>query len=181
MFGPAAGLLMYAAAVAERRGATVHRHSWSQQPSNAFEPEIEGWVREEIGPVLDAVGGSSLLIAKSLGTNAATLAAERALPAVWLTPILTLPWVVAALGRATMPFLLVGGTADAMWDGGLARRLSPHVLEVEGADHGMLVPGPLTNSIAVLGRVVTAVEEFLDAVDWPDGSRNGSGRPGGQR
>jgi pimeloyl-ACP methyl ester carboxylesterase len=167
MFGPAAGLLMYAAAVAERRGVTVHRHSWSQQPPKPFEPEIEGWVCDEIGPLLDAIGGSPLLIAKSLGTNAATLAAERSLPAVWLTPVLTVPWVAAALGRATVPFLVVGGTADAMWDGALARRLSPHVLEVEDADHGMLVPGPLTDSISVLGRVVAAMEEFLDAIGWP--------------
>ena len=34
---------MYSGAVAERRGATVHRHSWSQEPPNPFEPEIEGW------------------------------------------------------------------------------------------------------------------------------------------
>ncbi|MET8832842.1 hypothetical protein ABZV78_02850 [Micromonospora sp. NPDC004540] len=72
-----------------------------------------------------------------------------------------------ALGRATAPFLLVGGTADKVWAGDTARRLSPHLLEVEGADHGMYVPGPLTESIAVLSRVVVAVEEFLDAIRWP--------------
>jgi pimeloyl-ACP methyl ester carboxylesterase len=167
MFGPAAGLLMYAAAVAERRGATVHRHSWSGQPTKPFEPDIEAWVCDEIRPLLDAVGGRPMLIGKSLGTNAATLAAERGMPAVWLTPILTVPWVAAALGRATVPFLLVGGTADSMWDGDMARRLSPYVLEVEGADHGMSVPGPVTNSIAVLGRVVVAMDEFLDQIGWP--------------
>ena len=189
MFGPAAGLLMYAAAVAERRGATVHRHSWSHQhqhqqqpqqqrlhqpqrqpqpqPPAPFEPSIENWVRGELGPLFESIDGTPLLIAKSLGTNAATLAAERSLPAVWLTPILTVPWVAAALGRARAPFLLVGGTADAMWDGALARRLSPYVLEVEGADHGMYVPGPLTDSVEVLGRVVAAMEEFLDRIAWP--------------
>jgi len=158
---------MYAGAVAERRGATVHRHSWSQEPPKPFDPEVEGWVCGEVTPLLDAVGGSPLLIAKSLGTNAAPLAAERALPAVWLTPLLAVPWVAAALARATAPLLLVGGTADEVWDGALARRLSPHVLEVEGADHGMYVPGPLTDSMAVLGRLVVAVDEFLDAIDWP--------------
>jgi pimeloyl-ACP methyl ester carboxylesterase len=169
-FGPAAGLLMYASAVAERRGASVHRHTWSQDPPDrpsASEPDVESWVRGELTPLLDGVGGRPLLIGKSLGTNAALFAAERSLPAVWLTPLLTAPWVVAALGRATAPFLLVGGTADTLWDGDLARRLSPHVLEVDGADHGMQVPGPLIDSIAVLGRVVTAMEEFLDAIDWP--------------
>jgi hypothetical protein len=103
----------------------VHRHSWSHAPPDPFEPAVEDWVRGEVAPVLDAVGGSPLMIAKSLGTNAATLAAERALPAVWLTPLLTTPWVAAALRRATAPFLVVGDTADALWDGALARRLSP--------------------------------------------------------
>jgi pimeloyl-ACP methyl ester carboxylesterase len=166
LYGPAAPLLMYAGDVAERRGVTVHRHSWSQEPPKPFEPEVEDWVCAEVWPLLDALGGSPLLIAKSLGTNAARLAAERSLPAVWLTPLLTAPWVAAALGRATAPFLLVGGTADQVWDGAVARRLSPHVLEVDGADHGMYVDGPLTDSIAVLGRVVLGVEEFLDTIGW---------------
>lgn len=126
-------------------------------------------MRGELTPLLDELGGNPLLIGKSLGTNAALPAAERSLPAVWLTPLLTAPWVVAALGRATAPCLLVGGTADKLWDGNLARKLSPHVLEVDGANHGMMTPGrPLTDSIAVLGRVIVAMEEFLDAIDWPD-------------
>lgn len=166
-FGPAVPLLMYAGDVAEMRGATVHRHSWSQEIPKPDQPEIEGWVSGEIAPVIDAVGGRPLLIGKSLATNAAAIAAERSLPAVWLTPLLTLPWVADALGRATAPILLVGGTADEVWDGDVARRLSPYVLEVEGADHGMYVPGPLTESIAVLSRVVVAVEDFLDAISWP--------------
>jgi hypothetical protein len=167
LFGPGAPLPMYAGDVAERRGATVHRHSWSQEPPGPSDPQVQGWVCDEVSPLLDSLGGRPLLIAKSLGANAAAVAAERSLPAVWLTPVLTVPWVSAALSRASAPFLLVGGTADQIWDGALARRLSPYVLEVDGADHGMYVPGPLTDSIAVLGRVVVAVQEFLDAIDWP--------------
>jgi hypothetical protein len=167
MFGPATPLLMFAGDVAELAGAKVHRHSWTEKPPDIRAPGIEGWVRGQVAPVLDAVGGRPLLIAKSLGSHAAGLAAERSLPAVWLTPLLQKPWVVAALERATAPFLLVGGTADQAWDGSVARRLSPHVLEVPEADHGMYVPGPLTDSVAVLAQVVTAVEEFLAAVAWP--------------
>lgn len=166
-FGPGAPLLMYAGDVAEQRSATVHRYSWSREFPEPDQPEIESWVGGEIAPLIDIVGGRPLLIGKSLGTNAAAIAAERSLPAVWLTPLLALPWVADALGRATEPLLLVGGTADQVWDGELARRLSPHVLEVKDADHGMYVPGPLTESIAVHSRVVVAVEEFLDSIDWP--------------
>ena len=69
--------------------------------------------------------------------------------------------MTAALSRASEPFLLVGGTADQLWDGEVARRLTPHVLEIPDADHSMLVPGPLARSAEVLGRVCTAVEEFV--------------------
>jgi pimeloyl-ACP methyl ester carboxylesterase len=167
MYGPSAPLLMYCGDVAERRGATVHRYDWSHEPPQPFEPEVEAWVQNEIAPLLDTIGGTPLLIGKSLGTNAAGLAAERSLPAVWLTPLLTVPWVVAALERATAPCLLVGGTADPAWDSTLAYRLSPHVLTVEDADHGMYVPGELSDSIEVLGQLVVAVEKFLDTIEWP--------------
>jgi hypothetical protein len=31
----------------------------------------------------------------------------------------------------------------------------------------MGVPGPVTDSVAVLGRVVLAIDQFLDAIEWP--------------
>jgi pimeloyl-ACP methyl ester carboxylesterase len=158
---------MFAGDVAGRRGATVHRHSWTQPPPEQSGPELEAWVRGQATPVLDAIGGRPLLIGRSLGTLAAALAADRSLPAVWLTPLLLEDCVVAALERATAPFLLVGGTDDQVWDTALARRLTPHVLAVEGADHGMYVPGPLVRSVDVHGQVVEAVEAFLDSVGWP--------------
>jgi hypothetical protein len=52
--------------------------------------------------------------------------------------------------------------------GPAAHRLSPHVLEIESADHGMFVPGPIQNSIAGLTPVVAAINDFLDAINWPD-------------
>jgi pimeloyl-ACP methyl ester carboxylesterase len=125
------------------------------------------WSRPDEPPTLDAAGEGALVIAKSLGTFAAPLAADRRLPAAWLTPVLTDSWVVDGLRRATAPFLVVGGTADPLWHGDLARELTPYVLEVPGADHGMYVEGPLARSAEVLGQVATAVERFLDEVVWP--------------
>src|SRR5262245_30981432 len=88
LFGPAVPLPMYVGNVAERRGASVHRHTWSREPPSEPSPGLEEWVRGEI---------------RGLVAGAAT-------------------------------------------------------------DHGMYVPGPLTDSIAVLARVVVAAEEFLDAI-----------------
>jgi hypothetical protein len=159
-FGPAAGMLLYAGTVAERRGASVHWHWWSRPPADPVGP----WISDEISPRL---GTGPLLIGKSLGTNAAHLAADHDLPAVWLTPLLTDRYVLGGLARATAPCLLIGGTSDPLWDGAEARLLSPYVLEIPAANHGLQVPGPVSDSIAVLARVVTAIDDFLAAIGWP--------------
>jgi hypothetical protein len=160
-YGVTSGMLQYVGDLAVRRGATAHRHTWTEAVPDAGREE---WVAAQISPYLD---GDPLLLGKSLGSMAAGPAADRGLPAVWLTPLLATPWVVAALERASAPFLLVGGTADRHWDGATARRLTPHVLEVTDADHGMNVPGPTVATVGVLARVVTAIDEFLDAISWP--------------
>ena len=98
--------------------------------------DAEEGVRIRAEAAAEHAGGVSLLIAKSLSTLASGLAADRAWPAVWLTPLLvdeTLP----GLRRRTAPALLVGGTADESWNGALARELSDDVLELDGADHGL--------------------------------------------
>ncbi|WP_305783256.1 alpha/beta hydrolase [Symbioplanes lichenis] len=172
--GPYAPPLMFAGDAAERAGAERVAHQWERPQELIDLPEEErpAWVDRQAAAVLDRTaeelpGASTVVLAKSLGTYAAPQVARRGLPAVWLTPLFFEPTVVAALRAATEPFLLVGGTADPSWDGVLARELTPHVTEIEGADHGLYVPGRLAGSAQVLGRVATAVEDFLDETVWP--------------
>ncbi|MGS2614036.1 alpha/beta hydrolase [Micromonospora sp. LZ34] len=156
-------LFLYLGEALRRAGFALHAISW--QVPERFGPERDGadpavdWVSGQVAPTL--TGRMDLLVGKSLGTLAAPLAADRGLPAVWLTPLLHMPEVVDALRRATAPFLLVGGTADPSWDGSVARRLTPHLVEIEEADHALMVPGPLARSAEALGQVCTAVEEFV--------------------
>jgi pimeloyl-ACP methyl ester carboxylesterase len=173
-YGPDAPLLRYATDAAMARGARIHALRWTvpQRLDPVSEPAptaVSRWVVEQVTPVLDGLSDTRpLVIGKSLGSLAAALAARRSLPAVWLTPLLRNDDVIRALRQSTAPYLLVGGTGDpSSWDGRLARKLSPHVLEIDGADHGLYVPGPLAASAAVLGLVVTAVEQFLDQMVWP--------------
>jgi hypothetical protein len=165
-YGPSAPLLMYPSSAAQARGATIRPVHWNDPARmSTLQPDERGpWVEPQVPTPTE--GADTVLIGKSLGTFAASVAADRNLPAVWLTPVLTSDWVVSALKRSTAPFLLIGGTADELWDSTLARKLTQYVLEVEGADHGMYVPGPLAGAAAVLGQVVTAVEQFLDDVVW---------------
>lgn len=138
-------LLMFAGlAAVERRGGSVRRISWTV-------PQFGGGHRRG-GPSGD----------RQVAGVAGSTRGRRPGPADWLTPILTGEPAVAAMRRATAPCLLIGGTADKAWDGQLTRSLTPHVLQIDGADHGMFVPGRPSKSAAVLGQVTTAVENFLD-------------------
>ncbi|GAA4457707.1 hypothetical protein GCM10023170_054430 [Phytohabitans houttuyneae] len=168
--GPHQPLLHYSWLAGRARGAEALHIEWpADRPSSRVPADSASFVVEQVARALDSIPVQRpVLVGKSLATYAAELAADRALPAVWHTPLLTDARCVAALRRATAPCLLVGGTADGWWDGALARTLTPHVLEVPGADHGMVLPGlPLARSAAVLGEVASAVEEFLDRQAWP--------------
>jgi pimeloyl-ACP methyl ester carboxylesterase len=95
------------------------------------------WSRARAEAAAAYAGDVKLVIGKSLTTRACTVAAEREWPAVWLTPLLADEDTVAALRRRTAPALLVGGTADPMWDSATAHELSGDVVELDGADHGL--------------------------------------------
>src|SRR5262245_17811880 len=169
ILGPHQPLLGYTWLAGRDRGAQAYHVEWPpDRPSLADSATAARWVNEHVAAVLATFPVSRpVLVGKSLGTYAAALAAERGLPGIWHTPLLSDPLCAAALREATVPYLLIGGTADTLWNGDLARTLTPNVVEVAGADHGMVVVGePLARSAAALGRIVTAVEEFLDQQVW---------------
>jgi pimeloyl-ACP methyl ester carboxylesterase len=96
------------------------------------------WTRARLeAAIAFAAADDLLVIAKSLTTRAAGLAAERGLPAIWLTPLLNDPDSVEMLRARTARALLIGGSTDPIWDDALARELSEDVVELEGADHGL--------------------------------------------
>lgn len=163
-------LLMYPGLAVERRGGYTHRLSWAV-PEFASDDHERAWVIAQVTAAIDATVvaagvAAPVVIGKSLASLSAPAVADRGLAAIWLTPVLTDEPTVSALRAAEGPCLLVGGTADQVWDGRTARLVTQHVLEVEDADHGMFVPGGLSASAAVLGQVITAVEDFLDHVAW---------------
>src|ERR1700677_1184959 len=168
-YGPDGPLLMYARLAVERRGGLVRPIVWELSRDTDFSllrRHVASQVESAVEELTAATGAAPVVIGKSLGSLAAPVAADRGLAAVWFTPLLTDEPTVAALRRTAGPCLLVGGTADQFWDGQAARSLPAEVVEIDGADHGMFVPGRLAASAAVLGQVSTAVEDFLDHV-WP--------------
>ena len=169
-YGADGPLLMYARLAVERRGGQARALIWQLSGDRGLGQQRER-VASQVAAAVDemavATGAAPVVIGKSLGSLAAVVAADRGLAAVWFTPLLTDEPTVAALRRARAPCLLAGGTADQFWDGRVARSVTADVVEIDGADHAMFVPGALGASAAVLGQVITAVEDFLDRVVWP--------------
>jgi len=131
--------------------------------------DATAWTRERAEAALAAAGTprTILLVAKSLTTRAASLAADRSLPAIWLTPLLDDEESLVALRRRTAPALLVGGTADPTWDGALARTLSDAVLELPEADHGFGGPTGIASLLGNFALLTHAVDEFAARIERP--------------
>jgi hypothetical protein len=117
-----------------------------------------------------AVGAASatqvVMIGKSLGSAAAPLATKRALPAVWLTPLLTRPEVIAALGATDLPTLVIGSPSDQTWGNGeLPENEALEVMELDGLDHSLQIEGDPLGSIEVLRDVTEQISDFLQRLD----------------
>ncbi|MET8539748.1 alpha/beta hydrolase [Kitasatospora sp. NPDC004799] len=163
-YTPARPLLHFARSVLLRHGWTV-QELWWQLPRDfpTFGPERRiAWVEREVAEAVDAERGACrLLIGKSLASLASGVAADRNLAAAWLTPVLTDEPVARALHRAEAPTLLVGGSADKLWDRSIAESTGHEVLEVPAADHGLELPDDPLGSIDVLRQVTARLDHFV--------------------
>jgi hypothetical protein len=155
------------AALSDRR-CVVEHVAWAV-PEGLLQIGPEPFVRAHVTAALHRSREawpqrSVVVIAKSLGSYAAPLVAERGLPAIWLTPLLTDDSVVEAIAASPAPALLIGGSADRQWLREAAEATGKRTLTIPDASHGLRVPGPLRRYAEVLATVGTAMEEFLDAL-----------------
>lgn len=163
-YAPTAPLLELARQALLAAGWTVQQ-LWWDLPADVADPDA--WVRGEAEAALAAETSPPerlMVVGKSLGTRAAAYAAELGADAIWLTPLLADPPLVAGLRANRGRQLLVGGTADALWDADLAADLAAggcDVLQVDGADHAMAVDGDPVRSAEVLVDVTRAMVRFL--------------------
>ena len=161
-YPPQAPLLFFAGLTLLQHGWRVEHHWWDPPPHESDE-QTAAWVREEVAGALPS-SGRVLVVGKSLGTYAAPLAAERALPAIWLTPILEVPAIAGAVAANPAPQLLVGGSADDLWDSAVGRDLeSPtcRVVEIAGADHILMTLGDVAGGAQAHVEVVRAIDAWL--------------------
>jgi hypothetical protein len=125
------------------------------------------WIVDRAESAVNAASATQVvMIGKSLGSAAAPLATKRALPAVWLTPLLTRPEVIAALGATDMPTLVIGSPADQTWGNGeLPENEALEVMELDGLDHSLQIEGDPLGSIDVLRDVTAGIADFLERLD----------------
>ena len=110
------------------------------------------------------------LIGKSLGTLAmghllTTDTSPTPVSAVWLTPMLSVDRLRDQIVHYGGPSLFVMGTDDPHYDPDIVRSMTVatngEAVVVEGADHGMDVPGDPVASVRSVERVVVALGRFL--------------------
>jgi hypothetical protein len=155
-----APLLWFAREVAEAAGWSVLEVS-ERAPAGR---EPFEWILERAESALNATSATQVaLVGKSLGSAAAPLATQRALPAVWLTPLLIRAEVLAALGATDRPTLIVGSPADPSWgNGDLPDNEALEVLELDDLDHSLQREGDPLGSIDVLRTVSERMASFFE-------------------
>jgi pimeloyl-ACP methyl ester carboxylesterase len=162
-YSPSAPLLELARRGLLQHGFTVQQ-LWWDTTTRGEDDEPETWVRRHVAAALaEEDADHVLVVGKSLGTYAASYAAERGLDAIWLTPVLTDAPVAEAIAANAGRQLLVGGLADQLWVPSIARELADsgcEVLEVADADHSMGTDDAVRTAEIHL-EVAKAVEAFL--------------------
>ena len=165
-YPPAAPGLAYAGYVLRAAGWRV-RDVWWDPPANgslSLEGEV-AWVGDQLAAAAADFDGPVLVVGKSLGTYAARLAAERSYPAIWLTPLLTDPVLVEGIRANPARQLLVGGTADRLWDADVAASLAADgcdVLQIDGIDHGLIDLADPVRSAEALVEITRAMARFVE-------------------
>ncbi|WP_114327777.1 alpha/beta hydrolase [Nocardioides currus] len=168
-YSPSAPLLELARQVLLQHGFTVQQVWWDAAARTDAElAEPEPWVRRQVESALASESSDPvLLVAKSLGTHAASYAAERGIDSIWLTPLLVVPEQAGAIAANEGRQLLVGGLADELWDARVAAELAEtgcDVLEVADADHGMATSDAVRTA-EILVEVARATDAFVRSLD----------------
>ncbi|GAB3926978.1 hypothetical protein GCM10011575_08870 [Microlunatus endophyticus] len=165
-----APLLWYTAAALSYQGWTVHLVTWPVKPAAGPGSSLSELARDLVRPVAEEiieslVRPSRVLVAgKSLGSLAMPLAVERGLPGIWLTPVLTEPKIADTARRLGQDHLLIGGTADPLWDSTIAAASGASRLEVPDADHSLQVEADLQATLAAIVAAAHAVDDFARAL-----------------
>ena len=169
--------LYYAARILLDQGTDIlrveyayYRTDFAKRPEN----EQDQWISSDVFAACDT--GLSYrayekvtLVGKSLGTVAMghLLADNRFQKAtcIWQTPLLTIEWLCSRIEQVHPHSLFIIGTADRFYKPDILKRLERVTkgssLVIEGANHGLEIPGDIPKSIKALEQMVQVLQAFL--------------------
>lgn len=155
-YHPDKPLLAVATQVAVDLGWRV-RQVWWKAPDEVS----PAWAERELATAVQEYDGPIRVLAKSIGSFVAPAVAASLYPACWLTPLLGQPTVVAGIGANPAAQLVVGGTADSLWDSAVAGTLPGEVLELPDANHSLVVKGRRNATASAHAEFVRALTRWL--------------------
>ena len=144
-------------------GWEIHLATWSARGVGSYHDDDD-----EVAHIADrgldllSAAPAAVVLGKSRGTLAATEVARAGVPVVWFTPLMDRMDVAGAVQATRAPTLVVGGTADPTWRRP-GDRSGLRVIEIEGADHGLLIPGDWRRSLAEQERAVQETVAFAES------------------
>jgi hypothetical protein len=158
-YTPDGPLLFFATQTALMRGWDV-RQVWWEPPRFSDDAEEVDWVGGQLESAVDGYEGRVLVVAKSLGTLAAPVAAARGYDAAWLTPLLTEPDLAKVhLSYPAEQFVVIGDS-DPYLSQEVYDALPGERLRVPG-DHVLRVPGDPAAMVASHESFVRAFDAWL--------------------
>jgi hypothetical protein len=155
-------MLFFAGQVALMLGWDV-RQVWWEVPRFDRDAEELAWVCAQLYAAVDGYAGRVLVVAKSLGTLAAPVAAARGYAAAWLTPLLTEPDLAAPLLSYPNEQFVVIGSSDPYFSQDVFDALPGERLVV-GGDHVLRIPGDPAAMVASHDRFVQSFQAWLTAL-----------------
>jgi pimeloyl-ACP methyl ester carboxylesterase len=169
--------LHYAGRILLEQGADLLRAEYAYYRSDFMtqpDSEQDKWISSDVFAICNAAllhwpYNRITLVGKSLGTIAMghLLADGRFQSAVcvWSTPLLTLEWLRARIEQIHPRSLFITGTSDKFYQPDVLTHLESvtngRTVVIEGANHGLEIPGSISGSLAGLNQIVQALQEFL--------------------
>lgn len=139
------------------------RQVWWEVPRLDNDADEVAWVGSQLDAAVDGYEGRVLVVAKSLGTLAAPVAAARGYDAAWLTPLLSEPDLAEPLLSYPAAQLVVIGSDDPYFSQDVLDALPGARLVVPG-DHVLRVPGDAAATVAGHDSFVRAFASWLASV-----------------
>lgn len=170
-YSPSHPLLEFGRQSLLQHGWSVQQMWWDKPGDDTSPDQTAAWVCGQVERTLETLQSaeSVLLLAKSLGTLSAPIAARYGLDAIWMTPLLShepTAQAISDISAAGARQLLLGGLADPSWDPVRARALGAStVVDFEDTTHFFDVPGDVIRTVEVQLEVTRAVEAFLHSLD----------------